>query len=394
MPALIDRADTRSRPPSGRTIVGTLLVTWAVQLVVAAVFGVSITLWVFVAGGLILQRWFVGRSHGALLVGGLMVGVGLAAIVVDLVPGTGLDSFFRLIGWAFGFLLVASLGGRATRWSYAVAAVFGVAALSALGLAVGRLPSGAASVAFPLILLVAGLLLLSGGRGRPKLLLVVMGLGLLLVASSVSDSYRGIRGESSPRARTRVALPALAGRTLVVETDGSVRVTVGTVPEAVVAGGGRRSAIPEVDDREVRFDGGDVDAFDLVVPAGTDVVVRGGDQVIAVEGRGGRTEIEADDAHVTLSGWFDDLAVTIDDGRVEGELAFAGSGRRAALEVDDGRAHLRYSGRPRIEAEVDDGRIEVDGTVARGSFTREGGQGVLRLRGDDGVLVVSARPLG
>lgn len=385
MPALVSRADTVSKPPSARAMVGTLLITWGVQLAVQIVTGLEITLWVLVLGSLILQRWFIGRVLPALVAGGLLVGAGVAAIVNDLVPGDGLDSFFRLCGWAFGFLLVASLGGRRTSWAYLAALGCGVGALSALGLAVGRVvPASLASVSVPLLLVVAGVLLLGRGRFRHRPVMILLAVGLLLVASSVSDSYRDVRdGESGGWVEVAVALPPLAGRTLVVETGASVDVVVGPGRSTVRAPSGGAVATPEVDGEEVILDGDDVHSYRLFVPVGTNVVVRGNDAPVRVEGRGGRTEIAVDDAVVDVSGWFDDLRIAADDARIDGRLAMAGADRRVEVAVDDARVDLRYDGDPALDTDLDDGRLDLDGERRDESLRRGGPDGIIRVRGDD-----------
>lgn len=384
MPALVSRADTVSKPPSGRVMVGTLLITWGVQLAIQIVTGIEITLWVLVLGSLILQRWFIGRMLPALVAGGLLVGAGVAAIVNDLVPGDGLDSFFRLCGWAFGFLLVASLGGRRTSWAYLPALGCGVGALSALGLAVGRVvPASLASVSVPLLLVLAGVLLLSRGRFRHRPVMILLALGLLLVASSVSDSYRDVRDSDMARTiEVPVDLPPLAGRTLVIETRAFVDVSIGTGPSTARAfSTGALTA--EEDDGEVVLDADDVHSYELFVPAGTNLVVRGDDTPVRVEGRGGRTEIEVDDGFVDVSGWFDDLRIEAGDAHIDGRLAMAGANRQIDLAADHAVIDLRYDGDPALDGEVDDGRIEVDGEKQEESFRRDGPDGTIRVRGDN-----------
>ena len=369
MPALITRPDAGPAAASPRTAIGVLLITFGVQALLKAVLGFELTLWILVLGGFVLQRWFVDRSFGALTLGGLMVGVGLGAVAKDIVPG-GVDGFLGFAGWAFGFMLIAALGGRRASWAYIGAAFSSLFALGSLGIAIGRLvPHAAASITVPLFVVVAGLLLLSPGARRGKVLLVLLGAGFLLFSSSVSDSYREVRQGVRPLHRATVVLPDLDGRTLVIDTGGSVKISNGGSEGSGVAlvRGSRRTLRGEVDDDDVKLDFDDVASYELSVPAGT------------------RVEVETENGSIELYGEYAGIDASTENGRIAAELSFAEADPSVELSSDNGLVSVVYDGDPAIDAESDNGEVYV----YRGRNTPADNQGDdFERDGDDGELTV------
>ena len=342
MPALITRPDAGPAAASPRTAIGVLLITFGIQALLNALFGLELTLWVVVLGGFVLQRWFVQRSFGALTLGGLMVGVGLGALAKDIVPG-GVDGFLGFAGWAFGFMLIAALGGRRASWAYIGAAFSALLALGSLGIAIGRLvPHAAASITFPLFVVVAGLLLLSRGARRGPGLVILLGAAFLLFSSSVSDSYREVRGPVRLH-RASVVLPDLEGKTLVIETAGAVRISnsPGDGTGSALVRGPRRTLRAGVDDDEVKLAFDNVSSYDLSVPPGT------------------RVEVDTENGSVELFGEFASVDASTENGPITANLVFEDVDPTVDLSSENGLVRVTYDGDPAIDAETDDGRVFV-----------------------------------
>lgn len=390
-------APVAHRPPS---VVRALLLTLLAQFVLARI-GFDITLWVFVLGALVLQHWFAARNFPALVAGGLIAGAGVAAIARDLVPGAGLHGFLGWAGWVAGFGIIAGLGGRPARWAYGGVLFSGVMAIGALGLAIGGAVSSRTSgVLVPMLVVFIGVRLLMRGTGRGRFLLLVVGGLLLVVSSSMSDSYRAVSTGDGRMVEARPDLPPLRGRTLVIESpsapitvkvgevggvSGEVRVDAGG-PRARLAAAARRALTAVVNGEEVVLDASRATQVTVTVPAGTDIEIDGGRGPIRVDGRGGAVDIETDNGPVVVAGWFDRLDITTDNGPVEAELAFGPDRREVDIETDNGPVRVRYAGMPAIEVETDNGEIQVADADEGREYEANGDEGGLGIRTDNGPV--------
>ncbi len=146
-----------------RFIIGAVLILLGIGLLaLQRSEGLGDAFALFLIGGLFVAGYFYRRSYGLLIPGCILLGLGLGAVGESTFPGV---SDFSQLGLGAGFvaiyLLDRAFRGTTHWWPLIPGGILLLTGLATLSEDLGRV----VEVGWPLLLVLAGLLLLAGGVG-------------------------------------------------------------------------------------------------------------------------------------------------------------------------------------------------------------------------------------
>jgi hypothetical protein len=148
------------RHARNRAAVGTALVVWGTALLVQQVLAVSFPAVALAAGAGALAGWARLRRYGWFVAGAVLTAAGSGEVVRAFLHHSAGRSLSALL-LAGAFLAVYVRYPTRSSWALVPAALFGLIAAAAAGVAVlGLVPAVAGAGAFPLLLVIAGTVLL------------------------------------------------------------------------------------------------------------------------------------------------------------------------------------------------------------------------------------------
>lgn len=363
-----------------RAGVGTFLVTIGTGLVLERIVGRDLDLfWLGVGLGLI-AAWLQAPQFWLFAAGAIITGMATGSFFESLVSfpfETTIGSLFS----AAGFFAVFVRYPQRAKWAIIPALVIVVfGALAGAVELIGLVPAVLGSLGVPtLLILGGGLLFLRNALPSPAVRIGTVVIGLMLLTSLVStvpwwdgsrvaDDGPLMSGDGAPRITgAPIDLPALEGRTLVVEADeGSVTLRTTPVGTGSVLADG------------VLFDGGAVEFEDS-------------SERVTVRWKGRHTERWSVPTELSWTIEVPEgsrVMVTTDEGPIDAAVDEG----TFVLESDEGDIRVVVDERDAaVSARSDDGAITVDGEDKGEEFDtgdRTSSATVVTIRTDDGAVTI------
>lgn len=372
-----------------RVGVGALLVAIGIDILLEQITGYDINFVTLAIGLVLLAIWWKGpsyRTHGFLIGGSIVSGVGLGQLLSDL---TRFDGMFQL-GLAAGFAFLASQSHRA-KWAWWPAAILGIIGALIFAGDIGPwflIDRGIASIAAPAVAIALGALLIMRPN-IPKatfrtLVIVLIVVGVVMVSALPDRSmFNGLTvGRGFAHRSFHLDLPELDGRTLVVDHDaGSVTLTQGSLSGTLQVGS-RSLFVDSFADSPRR--GNTVSSYVRIRETTDEVFIEDGSRSRVDSYRlrltlppeaTARIQTGAGDVH--LDGRFTRLEIKTGAGDVSGQLAEPYE--ELSVETGAGDIELILFGDPTIHASTGVGDLEVNNQDLNG-FEREGAGGTVSLQ--------------